>query len=151
MPLSPLFWERIPLEEMNTEQWESLCDGCGKCCLVKLEDDETNKVHYTNVACRLIDLKKGGCRDYENRTTHVPECIQLDRERIDSLQWLPSSCAYKLLANDQPLPNWHPLVSGDRLRINHLRIPITYYAISESTLSEHDDLQDYLTTEEHLK
>ena len=147
MSISPLYWERVPLEEMNAEQWELLCDGCGKCCLVKLEDEETNKVHYTNVACQLLDLEKGRCSDYKNRSSRIPDCVHLDRERIDSFHWLPSTCAYKLLADSRPLPSWHPLITGDRRRMNHLRIPITHYAISENTLTEQDDIQDYLTND----
>ena len=107
------FWETTALEEMTPAQWESLCDGCGRCCLEKLEDEDTREIYYTNVACRLLNLSTGRCKDYANRSRRVPTCITLSLKDLKDPYWLPSTCAYRLLAEGQPLPAWHPLVSGD--------------------------------------
>ncbi len=109
----PAFWETTALEEMTPAQWESLCDGCGRCCLEKLEDEDTREIYYTNVACRLLNLSNGRCKDYANRSRRVPSCITLSLKDLKDPYWLPSTCAYRLLAEGQPLPVWHPLVSGD--------------------------------------
>ncbi len=106
------FWENVPLTEMTAEQWESLCDGCAKCCLHKFEEEDTRRVHYTNVACRLLDLKTCHCRDYQNRTKKVSDCVALTPEHIRDPYWLPATCAYRLLEERSPLPSWHPLISG---------------------------------------
>jgi uncharacterized cysteine cluster protein YcgN (CxxCxxCC family) len=97
---------------MTEAEWESLCDGCGRCCLVKLEDEETGKIHYTDVACRLFDAKTCRCRDYARRTREMADCVALSPENIASLRWMPPTCAYRLLAEGKTLPVWHPLVSG---------------------------------------
>jgi uncharacterized protein len=106
------FWRTIPLEDMNTEQWESLCDGCGRCCLVKLDDEDTGAIHATDVACRLFDAGACRCRDYANRTSAVPDCVGLTPQVVRELRWLPPTCAYRLVAAGEDLPWWHPLVSG---------------------------------------
>ncbi len=105
------FWERIPLDRMSREQWESLCDGCAQCCLHRLEDEETHEIHFTNVVCDLLDLDSGRCRDYPNRSTRVPACVTLTPAELDDPYWLPPSCAYRRLAEGRPLPDWHPLVA----------------------------------------
>jgi uncharacterized cysteine cluster protein YcgN (CxxCxxCC family) len=107
------FWETVCLSAMTPEQWEALCDGCGKCCLEKLEDEDTGRIHYTNVACKLLDLDSGRCGDYPNRTKIVSTCISLSMAALAKPQWLPSTCAYRLLAENSPLPTWHPLITGD--------------------------------------
>ena len=107
------FWERIPLSAMDSEQWESLCDGCGKCCLEKLEDEETGRIHYTNVACRLLDAQSCRCKDYARRSELVHNCVRLSPATLQDPYWLPSTCAYRLVRERRPLPAWHPLVSGD--------------------------------------
>lgn len=112
-PRAP-FWEQLSLAEMSTSQWESLCDGCAKCCLNKFEDEDTGEIHYSNVACFLLDHGTGRCLDYPNRSTRVPDCVTLTLETLQNPGWLPQSCAYRRLAEGQPLPNWHPLVSGDQ-------------------------------------
>lgn len=99
---------------MTTEEWESLCDGCGKCCLVKLEDDETDEVYYTDVACRYLDPATARCRDYPRRQQNVSTCLNLTPDTTQVYDWLPATCAYRLLAHAQPLPVWHPLVTGAR-------------------------------------
>ena len=107
------FWKRKSLREMTRQEWESLCDGCAKCCLHKLQDDRTGQVRYTNVACRLLDCGSCTCSDYENRTRRVPDCVILTPDNIDELYWMPRTCAYRLLAEGKDLPDWHPLITGD--------------------------------------
>jgi uncharacterized cysteine cluster protein YcgN (CxxCxxCC family) len=108
------FWETTPLEHMDRDQWESLCDGCAKCCLQKLEDADTREIYYTNVVCRLLDLQSCRCTDYPNRSQRIPSCVTLTLRDLDDPYWLPSTCAYRRLAEGLPLPRWHPLLSGDR-------------------------------------
>ncbi len=107
------FWEDTPLSEMTTAQWESLCDGCGRCCLNKVEDWDTGEIIWTDLACRLLDHDSCRCMDYPNRLAKVPECLQLTPETVGELSWLPPSCAYARLRDGKPLLWWHPLVSGD--------------------------------------
>ena len=107
------FWERKTLKEMTSAEWESLCDGCGKCCINKLEDEETGEIFQTNVACKLLDGHSCKCSDYKNRRRYVPECIKLTANTIDALGWMPRTCAYRLLYEGSPLPEWHPLITGD--------------------------------------
>ena len=112
-PLAPRYWETKALAEMSREEWEALCDGCGKCCLHKLEDEDTGELVPTNVACRLLDRRTGRCGDYRNRRAHVPDCVRLTPAKLKTIEWLPSTCAYLLLADGEPLPDWHPLETGD--------------------------------------
>ena len=112
MTAEPPFWKAKSLAEMSRAEWESLCDGCGRCCLVKLEDEDTGAIHATDVACRLFDAGACRCRDYANRTTVVPDCVGLTPHAVRSLTWLPPTCAYRLVAAGKDLPWWHPLVSG---------------------------------------
>lgn len=106
------FWEDKSLAEMNTEEWEALCDGCAKCCLHRLEDEDTREIYFTNVHCRLLDLETSRCGDYHNRSTRVSDCITITLKELDDPYWLPGTCAYRLLAEGKALPHWHPLVSG---------------------------------------
>lgn len=106
------FWKTKSLEKMSRAEWESLCDGCGRCCLHKLRDDDTEELAYTNVACRLLHLETAQCSDYEHRKKWVPDCVKLTPARLRQIDWLPPSCAYRLLAEGEDLPWWHPLVSG---------------------------------------
>jgi hypothetical protein len=107
------FWQTVALTEMTPQQWESLCDGCGKCCLFKIEDEDSGEVYVCNVACRLLDLQTCQCKDYPNRKQWVPDCTVLTPDRIGEFHWLPSTCAYRLIAEGKPLPDWHPLVTGE--------------------------------------
>ena len=109
----PLDWLDKPLHELSVDQWESLCDGCGKCCMAKLQDAESNKVYYTNIACELFDAERCRCTDYSARTQKVAGCVSLSLDRLYEFEWLPSTCAYRLRLNGQPLPDWHPLKSKD--------------------------------------
>jgi len=107
------FWRTTALDAMSREQWESLCDGCGRCCLVKLEDEDSGRILATDVGCRLFDAGACRCRDYENRSSTVPDCVTLTPNAVRSLRWLPPTCAYRLVAEGRDLLWWHPLVSGD--------------------------------------
>ena len=111
------FW-RKPLSALTETEWESLCDGCGRCCLVKLEDEDTAEVHYTDVACTLFDAGSCGCSNYPERQARVPDCVKLTPEALDGIAWLPPSCAYRLVAEGRDLMWWHWLVSGDRETIH---------------------------------
>jgi len=107
------FWETKNLIDMNEIEWESLCDKCGKCCVIKLEDFDTQEVHYTNVSCKLLCEKSASCKNYENRKSLVPDCIILSPDNLKDLKWMPETCAYKLLNEGKELPYWHPLLSGN--------------------------------------
>ncbi|HEX8839010.1 MAG TPA: YcgN family cysteine cluster protein, partial [Sphingomicrobium sp.] len=107
------FWEK-PLASLDQGQWEALCDGCGRCCLHKLEDEETGLLYSTNVACKMLDRRHGRCLDYKNRKKLVADCVKLDRKNLGGLDWLPSTCAYRLRAAGEPLREWHYLISGSR-------------------------------------
>ena len=108
----PAFWE-LPLHRHNRDEWEALCDGCGKCCLHKVEDADSGEIYMTNVACKLLDLRTGRCSDYKHRRNYVPDCVALTPKLAGRLPWLPETCAYRLRAEGQPLPEWHYLISGD--------------------------------------
>lgn len=129
--MSAPFWETKRLDEMSAEEWESLCDGCGKCCLHKLQDADTDEIFSTNVACRLLDLETCRCGDYPNRKKKVPDCVQLTPETAASLPWLPPTCAYKLIAHGEALPEWHPLVSGSPDSVHDAGISLRGRAVSE--------------------
>ena len=111
-PVPDKFWETKTLQEMSHEEWESLCDGCGKCCLIKFEHDDY--IETTNMVCSLFNIKKGLCGDYKNRSKKVPECVTLSAGNISELDWMPDTCAYRLLSRGEKLKWWHPLVSGSR-------------------------------------
>ena len=112
MSYSPPEWINLPLSELSAEQWEALCDGCGKCCMAKLQDEETNKIYYTNVACKLFDINTCRCLDYKKRSQRVPDCLTLSLDRLDEFEWLPMTCAYRLRVQGKSLPGWHPLITG---------------------------------------
>lgn len=105
------FWRTKTLAQMSKAEWESLCDGCGRCCLHKLRDDETDEIEFTNVACRLLDTQTARCGNYANRKTYVPDCVKLTPKKLEKLDWLPPSCAYRLVRDGKDLPSWHPLRS----------------------------------------
>ncbi len=113
----PPFWEQ-PLDTLDRAQWEALCDGCGKCCLLKAEDEDDGKIYMTNIACKLLDTQSAQCGDYRRRRYFVPDCVRLTRGKLDQFTWLPDSCAYKMRARGLPLPEWHYLISGDRETIH---------------------------------
>lgn len=133
------FWEEKTLGEMNRVEWESVCDGCGKCCLHKLEDEETGAIFATNVACRLLNRRDGTCRDYPNRKTFVPDCVQLSASKLHELEWLPSTCAYRLLGEGKPLYEWHHLISGSRETVHAAGVSTRGWTISETDAGELED------------
>ena len=143
LDLRPQFWKKYSLDEMNQAEWEALCDGCGLCCLVKLEDDETHEVAYTKVSCKLLDCKTARCSDYPNRLAHVPDCIQLTPDKLQSIHWLPSSCAYRRLNEAKPLPTWHYLNTGSRNSVIEARKSAAGRCISELEIDE-DEIEDYI-------
>lgn len=118
------FWERKSLHQMTQVEWESLCDGCGKCCMSKLIDDDTEEIHYTTVACRLFDATACRCTDYENRQAQVPDCVRLTPDNVLELAWLPKTCAYRLIGEGKPLYDWHPLISGDPMSVHEAGISV---------------------------
>ncbi len=118
------FWKRKTLEELNRVEWESLCDGCGRCCLVKLEDEDSGAVHFTDIACKLFDSANCRCKDYARRLKKVPDCIGLTPAKVRALGWLPPSCAYRLVAEGRDLPWWHPLVSGSQTTVHEAGISV---------------------------
>jgi uncharacterized cysteine cluster protein YcgN (CxxCxxCC family) len=140
-PAAAPFWQTVPLERMDRQQWESLCDGCGKCCIHKLEDEETGEVHATNVACRLLDRRTGQCSDYRRRKAFVPECVRLTPSKLDQLDWLPTTCAYKRLRDGQGLPDWHYLVCGDRDAVHRAGESVRGWTVSEDDVG---DLENHI-------
>jgi len=124
------FWEK-PLAELDRGEWEALCDGCGKCCLHKLEDADTGEIHATNVACKLLDTHSARCTNYRGRKAFVPDCIRLTARTVSRHAWLPTTCAYRLRAEGKPLPHWHYLVSGDRETVHRLGVSVRGWTISE--------------------
>jgi len=146
------FWKRKKLSEMNKEEWESLCDGCSRCCLHKLEDEETGEIHYTGVVCHLLDINKCSCTDYQQRSHLVPSCIVLDENKLSQLQnsddpWVPKSCAYRRLSEGFNLEDWHPLVSQNPESVHESGISIRGKAISESHV-DMEDLEDYIISDQ---
>ena len=125
------FWER-PLASLSRMEWEALCDGCGKCCMHKVEDEDTGQIYPTNVACKLLDLKTTQCSDYRNRRAFVPDCLRLTPKLASEIEWLPDSCAYRLRAAGKPLPDWHYLRCGDRDAVHRAGASVRGKAISET-------------------
>lgn len=130
------FWKEKSLAEMTQEEWESLCDGCGKCCLVLLLDDETEAIWETDVACPLFDASCRQCTDYENRSQRMPDCITLKPDNIEQLKWMPKTCAYRLLAEGKDLYPWHPLISGDRQSVVKAGIAVSPDLPSEALFDD---------------
>ncbi|MGF0536806.1 YcgN family cysteine cluster protein [Agrobacterium sp. ES01] len=137
------FWKHKSLSQMSNDEWESLCDGCGLCCLNKLEDWETGAIAFTSVACRLLDDKSCRCKDYENRQDTVPDCIQLTVEGVEDIAWLPPTCAYRLVDEGRDLYWWHYLVSGERNTVHEAGISASGRTVSEEDVPV-EDFEDYL-------
>jgi len=145
--LAPRFWERKRLTDLNKAEWEALCDGCGKCCLNKLEDAETGEVALTNIACRLLDDATCRCTHYEARHQFVPDCIVLKPSNIDShAYWMPRTCAYRLLWEGRPLPDWHPLITGDPGSVHRAGVSVQNATYSEFDVPE-DDWEEHIIDE----
>src|SRR3954464_2519608 len=137
------FWKTKTLEEMSGAEWESLCDGCGRCCLNKLEDEDSGKIYFTDVACRLLDAQTCRCGDYASRNAKVPDCVRLTPQNVARLRWLPPTCGYRLVAEGRDLYWWHPLVSGDPESVHAAGVSVrgrvrgTENEIAEADLEDH--------------
>jgi uncharacterized cysteine cluster protein YcgN (CxxCxxCC family) len=134
------FWE-LPIETLDRAEWEALCDGCGKCCVHKLEDEETGRLHPTNVACRLLDRHSCRCTNYRDRRAYVPDCVRLTVSALRDIDWLPSTCAYRLRGEGKPLPDWHYLVCGDREAVHDAGMSVRGWTVSEDDVG---DLEHHL-------
>lgn len=146
----PRFWETVPLAEMTAPEWEALCDGCGKCCMLKMEDEEEEGlIAYTNIACRLFDETTCRCTSYALRSTLVPGCITLTPRGIEEARdWMPSTCAYRLLSEGAPLPGWHPLLTGDPASVHETGNSMRGRTVPEYEVDE-DDWYDHVIEEGH--
>ncbi|MCC5961832.1 MAG: YcgN family cysteine cluster protein [Rhodobacteraceae bacterium] len=143
MSLRDRFWEDTPLDKMTRDEWEALCDGCGKCCLNKLEDIDTGEVIFTRVACRLFDDATCRCANYAERKAHVPECVVLTPATLDDIAyWMPRTCAYRRLHEGKGLPRWHPLVTGDPQSTHRAGMSVQDRTVSEAALPI-EDWEDY--------
>ena len=135
----PPFWRTKTLEEMSASEWESLCDGCARCCLVKLEEDESGQIHYTDLSCTLLDGKTCRCKDYSRRQQRVKDCVKLTPESVRALSWLPVTCAYRALAEGRDLAWWHPLVSGSPNTVHEAGVSVRErVAASEDDVPQED-------------
>ena len=143
--LRPRYWEDTPLSKMTEAEWEALCDGCGKCCLLKLEDEDTGEIAYTNIACRLFDDATCRCGNYALRKQLVPGCVQLSAKNIaKNAHWMPETCAYRLLYEGSGLPRWHPLVTGDPGSVVAAGISVAGRTVAEYDVEE-EDYEDYVS------
>lgn len=137
------FWKTKSLDDMSPSEWESLCDGCGRCCLEKLEDEDTGDIYFTHVSCRLLDAGLCACKDYPKRSEQVPDCVRLTPENVRTLNWLPPSCGYRLVAEGRDLYWWHPLISGDPNTVHEAGVSVrgrvrgTEDEIPDSELEDH--------------
>jgi uncharacterized protein len=143
------FWKTKTLEDMTPAEWESLCDGCGKCCLAKLEDEDTGDIYFTSVGCRLFDAGSCRCTDYAHRLERVADCVRLTPQNVRTIPWLPSTCAYRLVVEGRDLQWWHPLVSGDNQTVHDAGISVRgRVTANESELAAPEDYLPYVLTEE---
>lgn len=138
-----VFWRSKTLQEMTPDEWESLCDGCGKCCLHKLEDEDSGEVFYTRVACHYLDHDKCTCQAYSQRQALVPGCVVLTPDTVAETYWLPDTCAYRLIAEGLPLFDWHPLVSGEPTSVHRAGMSVAGQVVAESAVAE-EDFEDHI-------
>lgn len=145
--LRPRFWETVPMDKMTAPEWEALCDGCGKCCLNKIEDEDTGEVFLTRIACRLLDDESCRCSQYPIRKSIVAECIVLTPGNLEShAYWMPETCAYRLLWQGKPLFDWHPLISGDSSSVQRAGVSVQGLTVPEFEVAE-DEWEDYIIEE----
>ncbi len=129
--MSSTFWQTKTLIQMTDQEWESLCDGCARCCLLKLQDEDTDETYFTNVSCHLLDIDKCRCKDYQNRKFLVPECLQVRKMSLNEYAWLPETCAYRLISEGKTLPDWHPLISGNKKSVQQMGVSVSGFAVCE--------------------
>ncbi len=141
--LESQFWKKKSLEEMSSVEWEALCDGCGRCCLHKLENEDTSEVFHTRVACRLLEIRQCRCSRYAQRKELEPDCVVVTPLLALNLDWIPKTCAYRLLAEGKELESWHPLVSGDPASVHRAGVSVRDYAIPEDQVEE-DEMEDMI-------
>jgi len=137
------FWKK-PLGELTRAQWESLCDGCGRCCLIKLEDEDTGDIHHTSVACKLLDQRSCQCGDYAGRKKIVPDCVRLTLAKLEKIRWLPPSCAYRLRFEGKDLPPWHPLLSGDPEAVHRVGVSVQGRVEAADDEVDTDELPEFI-------
>jgi uncharacterized protein len=142
--MSNRFWEK-PIQALSRSEWEALCDGCGKCCLHKVEDDDTGDIYPTNIACKLLDRESCRCTSYRGRKSLVPDCVRLTADKVGALSWLPSTCAYRLRAAGKALPDWHYLISGDRESVHTAGMSVRGWTVAEG---EAGDIEHHLVDRE---
>ena len=140
------FWRERDLSALSGAEWESLCDGCGRCCMLKLEDEDTGDIHMTRIACKLLDIGKCRCADYKNRHDKVPDCLRLTPQMTRELSWLPETCAYRLLYDGKALYDWHPLISGTAQTVHDAGISVQGWTVPEFDVPE-EDWEDYILEE----
>ncbi len=141
------FWEKVPLGDMTPNEWEALCDGCGNCCLIKLEDEDSGDFLFTNVSCRLLDTKTCQCGNYALRKQIVKDCVILTPDNIKTIaEWMPATCAYRRLFEGDPLPEWHPLITGDKNSVVKVGASVKDWAIPEYEV-DMDDIENYIVGE----
>jgi uncharacterized cysteine cluster protein YcgN (CxxCxxCC family) len=138
------FWKTKSLEDMTETEWESLCDGCARCCLEKLEDEDTGQIYFTHIACRLLDAGLCACRDYAHRSEKVPDCVRLTPQNVRRLNWLPPSCAYRLVAEGRDLYWWHPLISGDPNTVHEAGISVRGRVVGSEDEIPLSDWEDHI-------
>ena len=141
------FWQIKTLDQLTAEEWESLCDGCGLCCLVKIEDEDDGDIYNTSVACRQLDIETCRCRDYENRLSEVPMCIQVTPDNLPQLDWLPETCAYKRLYEGKALPEWHPLITGNKSSVHDAGVSAKWFSVSEEFVHP-QQLEEFILLDE---
>jgi uncharacterized protein len=141
------FWRRKSLSEMTAAEWESLCDGCGRCCLNKVEEEESGRIYYTDVGCTLLDGRTCRCKDYPNRSALVSDCVRLTPDAVAEIRWLPPTCGYRLVAEGRDLHWWHPLVSGDPDTVHTAGVSVRgRVGLTEDELGEDDDYEDHIVS-----
>lgn len=140
------FWKTKTLEQLSPTEWESLCDGCARCCLEKLEDEDTGRIYFTEVGCRLLDAGACACRDYPHRSDRVPDCVRLTPKEVRELTWLPPSCAYKLVAEGRDLYWWHPLISGDPNTVHEAGVSVRGRVERTETEVPVEELEDHIVS-----
>jgi uncharacterized cysteine cluster protein YcgN (CxxCxxCC family) len=141
------FWKEKSLEKLNHVEWESLCDGCGKCCSHKFIDEDTDKLYFTSITCELFDPEKCQCSDYKNRISKVSACLKISTKSPEVFQWLPKTCAYSLINQGLDLPDWHHLVSGDKDLIHQEGHSVRGKVIFESDLDEGEEIEDFIISD----